>query len=402
MIHTHIFEDAKVLSEYLLEEEEKYIAQVKKHPLYFPDHEFVNDQDSDKFIMTPVGKNRFSLKPNLSNRGFLFRGETEFHSPSVASYYRIKNEGKRFCCNAKRDEFNMLYYSHPLVQMLRFGVKPEKKTLRFAIGQYGTAQHYLYETSLIDFTSWLTVAIFFATNATTDGIHYKPYAGNQDLGYLYVYKIHPGVTFKDSEIVTIGLQPFPRSGIQRGFALQSNLNTDITKHPNIDIYMFRHDRTQSQIANSFFKGGERLFPNDDLSTMSELIRTKYKNEISRDAFDFHKKFNPHCQEEYLLKMFGNELKVVDKPAILFNQLNLTTYYHINDKHWGDFCSHIYNPYTDDNDRFIDSMIELKNIDEYKEFFYPEYYDEERMQKRLNKQIEVQTSNNTSLLDNLSL
>ena len=49
--------------------------------LDYPLSAWFNNADADKFVMTRLQSGRYSLKPNLRHRKFLFRGESEFHNP---------------------------------------------------------------------------------------------------------------------------------------------------------------------------------------------------------------------------------------------------------------------------------------------------------------------------------
>lgn len=82
-----------------------------------------NNTTTDKFVMTRLKSGRYSLKPNLRYRKFLFRGETEFHNPCKPNLYRNLKQ-KRFTKELmKGQEMMLLMMSHPLVQLLDMGVE---------------------------------------------------------------------------------------------------------------------------------------------------------------------------------------------------------------------------------------------------------------------------------------
>ena len=48
--------------------------------LEYPLSAWFNNAGDDKFLMTRLQSGRYSLKPNLRHRKYLFRGESEFHN----------------------------------------------------------------------------------------------------------------------------------------------------------------------------------------------------------------------------------------------------------------------------------------------------------------------------------
>ena len=53
-----------------------------------PDVAYWNDADEKNFILTRLQSGRYSLKPNLRNRKFLFRGQTEFYDTCTPNLFR--------------------------------------------------------------------------------------------------------------------------------------------------------------------------------------------------------------------------------------------------------------------------------------------------------------------------
>lgn len=49
---------------------------------------YKNEAADEKFIMNRLQSGRYNLKPNLREHKFLFRGESEFHSPCKPSMFR--------------------------------------------------------------------------------------------------------------------------------------------------------------------------------------------------------------------------------------------------------------------------------------------------------------------------
>ena len=99
----------------------------------------------------------------------------------------------------------------------------------------GLAQHYGLRTTMLDFTSDLDVALFFAMcpyNPETDT--YETVSKEDYVGVIYCISPMQMTRFDNnfpklfSDIIeVIGLQPFERPALQRGFALRMNEGEDL-------------------------------------------------------------------------------------------------------------------------------------------------------------------------------
>lgn len=86
-----------------------------------PNAAYLNCAEESKFIMTRLMSGRYSLKPNLRKRKFLFRGETEFHNPCKPNLFRDTKKSYFLDSMIYGDEMFCLILSHPLVQLLDMG-----------------------------------------------------------------------------------------------------------------------------------------------------------------------------------------------------------------------------------------------------------------------------------------
>lgn len=160
----YIFENIEQALKYVLGMEQKALAadiyrskppiiirpDLGMHPipvdsLDYPLGAWFNNEADDKFVMTRLMSGRYSLKPNLSNRKILFRGESEFHNPCKPNLFR--NNKKRFTAElARGQEMMLLMLSHPLVQLLDLGVELCGEVYRFEMNLFGLTQHYYNKT----------------------------------------------------------------------------------------------------------------------------------------------------------------------------------------------------------------------------------------------------------------
>lgn len=121
--------------------------------LDYPYSGYFNNASSESFVMSRLASGRYSLKPNLCERKYLFRGETEFHSPCTPSLFR-KNKQKQYIEElAIGQEMELLMLSHPLVQLLDLGVELNGQLFRFEMNLFGLTQHYYNKTCFLDMTS---------------------------------------------------------------------------------------------------------------------------------------------------------------------------------------------------------------------------------------------------------
>lgn len=182
----HIFKDVNCAFNFILNKE-RLIVENRKKPLVISPHRrfrsnpfqtFFNDADDDKFIMTRLQSGRYSLKPNLRNRAYLFRGQNTFFDPSKPSLFR--SGAQRFLLESiAYQEMFYTIYSHPLVQLLDAGINLQGCSFPIEMNLYGLTQHYYNKTSLMDLTSSIDVAKFFAvTDYDSQSDRYAPHIKN--------------------------------------------------------------------------------------------------------------------------------------------------------------------------------------------------------------------------------
>lgn len=242
------------------------------------DREWLMDRKPGTFM--PL----FGLKPNLSRRRFLFRGqyeefEHEGRPTCKPNIYRPDVEKHPLPHRIKAYEMACLVTRHPLVQQLGVeGVKIFNEPFRFQLNRLGLAQHYYNKTSYLDLTSDIEVARFFATcQYRWDDDTYTPYFSDDKLGVIYIYDMRLPFEFKSGslpQLSSIGKQyVFMRSALQSGFLLNMPPDTNLHDLPNVYRIYFRHDRSISEKVAEATGYGEKYFPKDALS---QHWRTMYK------------------------------------------------------------------------------------------------------------------------------
>lgn len=220
----------------------------------------------------------FALKPNLSRRRFLFRGQYEEFTDKETqrptcrpNLYRPDVEKNPLPHRIKAYEMACLVTRHPLVRQLGIkGVKIFNEPFRFQLNRLGLAQHYYNKTAFLDLTSDIEVAKFFACckyDWNTD--RYFAHYPEDKLGIIYLYDMRLPYEFKNTELPrlsSIGKQyVFLRSAMQSGFLLNMPEGADLHDYPNVYRIYFRHSKAISEEVAEKTRNGDVYFPKDALS-----------------------------------------------------------------------------------------------------------------------------------------
>lgn len=321
---------------------------------------------------------RFSIKPSLAHNKFLFRGQSEFYNPCVPNMFRNKNkvvEHQYVDDVIQMNELEVLLRHHPLVQLFERGFYLAHEFFRFKVDYEGLSQHYYNHTPLLDLTSDMEVAKFFAvTKFNMEKDCYEKYEGKQ-LGVLYYYDLGADAfTFREGreyKIETIGKQPFMRSGNQSGFLIYQNDKMNFNELPEVRYVFFRHDQ---KVTNRIFvdsENGNKYMPHEMLRTHwhKRMSDKKAMKEISREALKLNFENNRNVSHKsviYKLRNKGFRISVKNKPY--FSKEELDIYYAGALDFWKEFCSnvHIYSPEGALLHRYL---VNLPNDQRYSWAFY---------------------------------
>lgn len=348
-------------------------AFVPVDSLDYPLSAWFNNVVDDKFVMTRLDSGRYSLKPNLRQRKFLFRGESEFHNPCKPNLSRNPKQ-KRFTKELlKGQEMMLLMMSHPLVQLLDLGVELNGKLYRFEMNLFGLTQHYYNKTSLLDLTSDPQVAAFFATTKydwKTDV--YSPIEEKDSkIGVLYYYNLDINQDFgvrtdgRMSPLSTIGLQVFPRSGRQKGFLYDVRTDENFNDIAQVQAVRFYQRADVSKRIWSGFHEGKDLFPEDILMKHWRLNNAD-SNVVSSRTIKMNQMLNPEMTlEEVETEARSLGLEIEDYvPG--FTDEELDEYYASvqNDSYWQNFCNQIHIP-GDNNGRMMNDLLKVPQNPNYR-------------------------------------
>lgn len=261
------------------------------------------------------GEGRYVLIPATTDLAFLFRGQSAFYKECLPTLQRRAWEPLDLFIERMRVvEFELMLQHYPAVQYF----------LRehLMVDYVGLAQHYGLLTDVLDLTSDLHTALFFAM-CDYDSAHDCYMAKKDDkeyIGYLYAYPAiasamqHNGSAFGrflKEDLRVIGLQPFIRPGAQRGFSLHISKDNPFKGY----LYSFSYTKEDSERYLDKMINCRQLWAKDFIAEKTKLIRNTTK--FSFDALSL------------AVKRYGRGITL----AKMQNQLNAVGIHFSNDLPW---------------------------------------------------------------------
>lgn len=320
---------------------------------HVPMLDFYNFADDDKYIVVQTGSGRHTLKPNLRSHHFIYRGQNKAFPHILSSFSRddyrcskgeITRQELRDCHvvnNLMVEDFMALLRTHPLFVLLDRGIRLEhdKRIIFINMNYYGLAQHYGFKSGLVDFTTDIDTAAFFACTHNHGQDIYSPIGAEGGKGVLYVHEIIPELTFKMAGFTTVGMQLYPRSGAQKGLVFNKD-RTLVPLDKLVKAYPFRHDILSSQHFYNMMEGGKKLFPPDRLSEYAQQIIDS--KEISGVTFAENLYGNQDNFFQNIESVERKGLSINWKKRLHFTPEMLHALYaDIKNGLWEEFCKNIY-------------------------------------------------------------
>ncbi len=280
--------------------------------------EHIPPQLASIFGFTPEGDfvpysldGKFSLLPSGFKAAF-FRGQNRYFEKSYPSLFRLDDDKERIIQCLKCHEFMELLSTHPIIMSLtENGIYVDKMAL---------AQHYSLCTNLMDITSDIWAAAFFATtsyNSETDD--YTPIGKEYEkgVGVLYVSKKYDD---HYPNITPLGYNFFLRPHRQMAFTYSMEEGKNFNDEELFDKYFFYHNLHASQWIFEMSFRQRKYWPKDILADKANKI--KHSKNISKkaiDSFEKNSKFNRWTKEEIIsfCKISGYE--ITEFPTVFFEE-----------------------------------------------------------------------------------
>lgn len=235
-----------------------------------------------KFECVRTSKGRRILLPTSIDYAYLFRGQGRDYPQNLPTLYRTpKSSEEIFLQRLKMTEFSMFLQQLPQIRFF--------EDRHYIVDYVGLAQHYGFQTDIIDLTSDIDVALFFAMCDLPEGkteyvckTQEKPY-----IGYIYcvptfAYSMQGetlGETFIGTSISAIGLQPFERPGAQKGFSYRLNEGEGLKSL----VYSFSYTKQDSEDIFRDFSQGKTLWQDDSIAKLARIINSS--TQFSFNAFN---------------------------------------------------------------------------------------------------------------------
>lgn len=338
-----------------------------------------NNIPKEGFVVNHLLSGKFSFKPNLFGRKFLFRGQSEYFEKCTPNLFRNQNKDYYLDNLIWYQEMELMVRSHPLVALLNKGVDLMHDMFRFEMNYGGLSQHYYNKTRFLDLTSDLEAAKFFAvTDYDSEKDIYMPHTATDKLGVMYYFELSMPGAFswkKEKLLSTIGKQVFMRSGQQHGFLLNMDKGTNFNEFQEVHKVFFRHDPIISRQIYEASRNGEEYFPMDILQEAwkAKMALNVQDAFVSFDTLMLNARINAQNKETVnsltrKLKEYGIR---VDKNYSPHFDPDLLDKYFEEIKHgwWQDvFCKDIYF-YGSDGIVYKDMLMDLPNRHEYRKAFY---------------------------------
>lgn len=337
------------------------------------------DIPAEGFIVNRLASGKFSLKPNLYGRKFLYRGQSKYYEECSPNLFRNQEQNYYLEELIQYDELRAVLASHPLVQLFEKGFDLWHDLFRFEINYGGLAQHYYNKTRYLDLTSDLEAAMFFSvTDYDSGNDEYLPHTDTHELGVLYYYEIAEPRAFHykyQQHLSTIGKQPFMRSGCQHGFLLNMDRGANFNLFPQVHKVFFRHHPHISQRIFTDTKNGEAYFPSDILQKQWKRFMQHFAADpvVSLEAVKLNVRDNVAHHETIksitrkLEKLY--DIKVDSKRIPAFDADLMDSYYEdMKNGWWQDvFCKDIYFA-SADGIVYKDMLLNLPSDQRYAKYF----------------------------------
>lgn len=243
---------------------------------------------------------------------YFYRGENACYGSSKPGIYRSTNQ-----TSPMQRLANLLILDEACYFLDQFDAV--RKWSLSCVNYHALAQHYGIKTPLIDITSDLKTALFFAC-CKYENHQWRPMVkkdfeskeggpGVKDARYGMLYRSPTEITdmswvlTNDKErmdlITPIGYQPFMRCSAQHGYMLYAKDETyDLLKDPLFDKFRIEHNEDFCKWIFEEMDNGNKVYPHDDIPKIERYmdeIRNTYM--ISQGTFEKLISKQPYSEQD---------------------------------------------------------------------------------------------------------
>lgn len=243
---------------------------------------------------------------------YFYRGENSFYGSSKPGMFRAVGRS-----SPMQKLADLLILDEACFFLDRFDAV--QKWSPSCVNYHALAQHYGIKTSLMDITSDLKTALFFACckyenhqwrpMEKKDFVHNQVGTGTKDSRYGVLYRAPTEITdmkwaLTDDKtgsnlIAPIGYQPFMRCSAQHGYMLCVRDDSyDLLKDPLFDKFRIEHDEDFCRWIFEKMDRGFKIYPNDDIPNIEKYMETiRNTHVISRTTFENRMKHGHYTRQE---------------------------------------------------------------------------------------------------------
>lgn len=228
---------------------------------------------------------------------YYYRGESAYYGESKPGMYRYPNN-RSHVQQLVNQFINQIVLNEACNFLDKFDAV--RHWSASSINYVALAQHYGIKTPMLDITSDLKTALFFAC-CKYENDQWRPMTrndfANSNKKYGILYRSPTEITdmmwwISDERaeldlIAPIGYQPFMRCSAQHGYMLLvKDEKYDMLKDPLFDKFRFEHDEEFCRWIFEEMDRGNKVYPHDDIPQITEYMeRIKNSHQFSQNMFD---------------------------------------------------------------------------------------------------------------------
>jgi len=207
---------------------------------------------------------------------FLYRGQNEYIEICKPTILREMSYDEKLIAVLQKHTFIDAIKTHHLINVFKsYNILSRYQTFkpyRLKIDYEAIAQHYEFKTNHLDFSKDKDVAMFFMTCKYDNKLKkFIPITDNST-GILYTYDYGTDIKTNSNAINPIGYQPFSRPDKQKAFSVIFSEDTNLNTFKYVKKKEFTLTKERSEKYFNMFDGGDKLFPDDDISELAYDIQ----------------------------------------------------------------------------------------------------------------------------------